>query len=231
MQYFGGKSRISKRLSAELNGMLSKGQPFVDMFCGACNVITKICPRRIRVANDIQEEIVALMIYAAAGGSFPSNISEEEYRRVKSDPRAPMWYKGFAGFGCSFAGKLWGGYARSSVGRNINYCMSAKNSLLKKAKLLQGVRFSCADYREAPIPEGSLIYCDIPYKNSTGYASGGFDHEAFYDWARARNTVVSEYLKNVPSDARVVWETKSKMDIRSGDNSRKPTTEVLFRWD
>lgn len=52
MQYFGGKQRISKDLSKFLNCQLEDGQPFIDLFCGSCNIISKIEPNRIRIAND-----------------------------------------------------------------------------------------------------------------------------------------------------------------------------------
>ena len=29
--------------------------------------------------------------------------------------------------------------------------------------------------------DGGVVYCDIPYKGTSGYI-GGFDHEAFYEW-------------------------------------------------
>ena len=37
------------------------------------------------------------------------------------------------------------------------------------------------DYRVVEIPMGGVVYCDIPYKGTSGYI-GGFDHEAFYEW-------------------------------------------------
>ena len=42
MRYFGGKQRISKQLSQYLNSQLKDNQPFVDLFCGSCNIISKI---------------------------------------------------------------------------------------------------------------------------------------------------------------------------------------------
>ena len=42
MRYFGGKQRISKPLSIFLNSQLKENQTFVDLFCGSCNIISKI---------------------------------------------------------------------------------------------------------------------------------------------------------------------------------------------
>ena len=64
------------------------------------------------------------------------NISEEEYKLAKT---RKDHLKAFVGFGCSFAGKYFGGYARGSEERN--YCSNAKHSILKKHKTMQDVVF------------------------------------------------------------------------------------------
>ena len=49
---------------------------------------------------------------------------------------------------------------------------------LERLERLQGLK---CDYRAVTIPRGGVVYCDIPYKGTSGYI-GGFDHEAFYEW-------------------------------------------------
>lgn len=127
MQYFGGKARIAKPLAQYLNSQLKEGQPFVDLFCGSCNVISKIDSNRVRIANDLHKELIAMWKYIQEGGDLPDNISEEDYAKVKVF--GEDWLKAFIGFGSSFAGKYFGGYAR---GGNQNYTLCAKNSCLKK---------------------------------------------------------------------------------------------------
>jgi len=51
--------------------------------------------------------------------------------------------------------------------------------------------------KELDIPANSLVYCDPPYRGSTGY-DGWFDSRAFWQWCRDKtregHTVfVSEY--------------------------------------
>lgn len=234
MQYFGGKQRISKPLAAFLNSQLRPGQAFYDMFCGSCNVVSKIEPNRVRVANDLHHELICMWIDAQAGGELPETVSEEFYLRIKYDQfhEYPDWLKGFVGFGCSFAGKWWGGYARGSETRN--YCKNAKNSVLKKIKTLKNVYFSNQDYRDVPVDyPNSMVYCDIPYRNTTEYSVGDFNHVAFYLWAvRMKNlghtVLVSEYKHNVPEGWKVVWEYESKKDIRDKDGVQQRTVEVLM---
>jgi len=230
MRYFGGKQRISKPLAAFLNSQLKPGQAFYDMFCGSCNVISKIDQNRYRIANDLHKELIAMWRYVQQGGELPDEISEEEYKEIKES--GADWLKAFVGFGCSFAGKYWGGYACGGEGRN--YCRNAKNSTLKKMETMQDVLFVTYDYQQMNIAhKNAMIYCDIPYKGTTDYSVGAFNHEAFYTWAKKQKwkghtVLVSEYKHNVPEDWKVVWEYESKKDIRDKDGIQQPTVEVLM---
>lgn len=235
MQYFGGKQRISKPLSQFLNEKLKDGQPFVDLFCGSCNVITKIDNNRLRIANDKHRYLIAMWKELQNGWLPPDEISRSEYDIIKKNKDEKPYLTGFVGFGCSFAGKWFGGYAQSD--RWINYCISAKRSCLKKLKTLNDVKFFNLDYSEVDIPYGSLVYCDMPYKNSTQYCKtevGVFNHDEFYQWVRCNShkydIYISEYKKNVPEDFEIVWEMKSKKDIRNKENNSVETIEVLMKY-
>ena len=60
MRYFGGKQRISKPLSKFLNEQLKENQPFVDLFCGSCNVMINIEGDRLKIANDKHKYLIAM---------------------------------------------------------------------------------------------------------------------------------------------------------------------------
>lgn len=68
-------------------------------------------------------------------------------------------------------------------------------SLYESLQSLQRLEKFRGDYRNVKIQPDSLIYCDIPYKNTTEYSDGGFDHESFYDWAEMQSepVIISEY--------------------------------------
>ena len=81
------------------------------------------------------------------------------------------------------------------------------------------------------------MYCDIPYKNATPYCKnevGIFNHEEFYQWVRENSSLyeiyISEYKQNVPKDFEIVWEYKSKKEIRNKNNKREDTIEVLMKY-
>ena len=238
MRYFGGKAKIAKELSGVLNNyLIGNDKPFIDAFCGSCNIISKIDSNRIRIANDKHKELIAMWQWVQEKGvdRLPTDVSKELYYYIKTSTTSPDWLKGFVGFGCSFAGKWWGGYATSD-NKERNYATNAYNSTKKKMVGLKDVNFVCGDYFDIVIPSvPSIIYCDIPYKNTTGYSGGTFNHEAFYQWgnemkALGHIVLVSEYERNVPLDMvnNIVWRKESKKDIRDGEGIQQITTEVLI---
>ena len=235
MRYFGGKQRIAKPLSEFLNSQLTEGQTFVDLFCGSCNVVSNIRQDVKRYANDKNKYLPVLFERLQHGMQLPTNVSQEDYYKVKGMPETcleDIALKVFVGFGCSFAGKWWGGYARG--GKDRNYAENAYNSTMKKANKMKDVGFFSMDYSEFVCSVDSLVYCDIPYKGTTQYSAvGAFDHEAFYTWAKSQKQcriLVSEYKHNVPEGAIIIWEHKSKKGIRNKDGVQETTVEVVFEF-
>ena len=53
------------------------------------------------------------------------------------------------------------------------------------------------DYRDVPLPEGCVVYCDPPYAGTDGYGvkKDAFDSDTFWEWARKceRPLFISEY--------------------------------------
>lgn len=99
---------------------------------------------------------------------------------------------------------------------------------------MKDVIFTSTNYNEVDIPLDSIVYCDIPYKNTTQYSNkevGKFDHNEFYDWVRKNHNkytiLISEYECNVPDDFEVIWKKESKQDIRS-NNGKMKTVEILM---
>ena len=216
MQYVGGKFRIRKPLAQFLESVRD-GRVFVEPFCGGCNITAEISGSRI--ASDKCEDVIQMWKAATEGWVPPSVLSENEYNSLKLTAASPL--RGFAGFGCSFGGKFFGGYARSG---DRNYASNARNSVLKKSQTLQGVHFMCGDYRSLS-PRNCLVYCDPPYANTTqGYSSTSFNSREFWEtmrlWAKINTVLVSEYT--APQYATEVWrmETKTDMHTKSGKEVR-----------
>ncbi len=235
MRYFGGKARIAKKVAEFINGQLQNGQSYYEPFCGACNVTQHVDKNRDVHASDSNKYLIAFWQAVQAGWEPPAVVSEEEYQRVKANKDEDLALTAFIGFGCSFGGKFFGGYARDN--RGDDYVGQAARSTAKKAKGLGVVAFDCQPFEKVQVTSGSLVYCDIPYRNTTGYSkdTGGFDHDSFYHWGKklteeGSTVLVSEYSHNVPEGAEVVWSKTSNQEIRGRDGKRKETEEVIFTW-
>ena len=88
--------------------------------------------------------------------------------------------------------------------RNLleNYQGKERLDLLKKEQV-DNITFFNKDYRDVPIPNNAVIYCDIPYKNTATYNKETFDYESFYSWCEEKaqqgyKVYISEYA--MPED-------------------------------
>lgn len=229
MRYFGGKFKISKDLANVLNP-ITKGKPFVDLFCGACNVVEKITTASSRTANDNNPYLIALLKAIQDGYEPPTCVTREQYNYTMSHLDEKPALSGFIGIGCSFSGGWNNGYAHDN--RDHNYAIDAYNTLLRQKQKLWGVTLTSCDYNKAFIPVGAVVYCDPPYKGTTNkYYARKFDYDAFIEWVEANKgkyyIYISEYKENFvqwPSNYEIVWEKESCQSM----SKRKKTTEVLI---
>jgi len=228
MQYFGGKARIAKELVKYLKSKRKDGQVYIEPFVGSGWVMERM--DGVRFGYDKHKYLIAMFKELQNDWIPPTTISEQEYFHIKDNKDENPHLTGFVGFGCSFAGKWFGGYARTSPNRKTNYCLSAHNSILKKMDNLKDVTFEEKDYTDLNL-SNALIYCDPPYKGTTGYGLvGEFDSNEFWnkvrEWSKDNFVVVSEY--NAPEDFVCVWEKETITDIRNGKNKREARVEKLF---
>ncbi len=189
---------------------------------------------KAREAYDINPYLIALYKAIQDGWIPPDSISEEEYQAVVDGACISDYYKAFIGFGCSFGGKWFGGYGRSSIGRN--YAGETKRALLRLAPFLRGVELACADYRTLS-PNGAIIYCDPPYQGATPYkGTQAFNTHEFWEivkaWSKTNIVLVSEYV--APTGWLCIWERRKNISVRlvhSGDNQPDDRLERLFVYD
>lgn len=225
IRYFGGKARIAKDIATYLKDIRKENQVYIEPFVGGGWVMSLM--EGERQAYDKHPYLIAMYNELQNGWQPPTSLSRDEYERAKNN-ELPDFLTGFIGFGCSFAGKWFGGYAKSG---DRNYCLNAHNSVMKKMKTMQDVQFECKDYREIN-SSGALIYCDPPYQGTTQYGKvvGDFDSNEFWDkvreWSKDNTVIVSEY--NAPDDFEAVWVKETKTDIRNKDNEKEKRIEKLF---
>jgi DNA adenine methylase len=225
LQYFGGKHRISKELAAFIQPLVTGS--YVEPFCGACWVGLRI-KAESKTFADINPDLILMYQELQRGWEPPVEINENDYRDLKDLPPGLLPERAFAGFGCSFSGRFFEGYARN--GRGTNYAISARNSLLSFRMKTTGCTFVCSSYASLDYPPNSVVYCDPPYEGKKKFSgTPGFDMEKFWEWVRlmsqAHIVLVSEY--KAPGDFNILWEKESKLEIRN-QNGRETRTERLF---
>jgi len=226
----GSKNRHAKELLPIILKDRKEGQFYVEPFVGGFNMIDKVDGNRI--ANDINPYLIDLYKFLSLGWEPPPTISEKEYNEIKNDMQNfPSHYVGFVGFGCSFAGKFFGGYARSNdaKGNPRNHCDESRRNLLKQISKLSCVAIFNFDYWRLEIPAESIIYCDPPYVGVTGYKNK-FNHDDFWNWVRnlskmGHSVFISEY--EAPADFEAIWEKKI-INTLDSQKSKKTNTEKLF---
>lgn len=247
MRYLGGKFRQGPAIAARVMRFLEAkvGTMYIEPFCGALGSAIRVadamwdrglfCPV---ILSDVQPALITLWKAVLAGWMPPDVVTEEQYNRLKraQDPKDPM--TAFAGYGCAFAAKYFGTYARCDRYNHDMiqpYAKQAKHSILQKLESLKKIEpvlsLDCIDYRGYEDVQGAVIYMDPPYAGRTAQNSKieRFDSVAFWDFARrlsANNVVfVSEFIW--PEDFVVVHSWGDTVVRHWGGQGSDGTCEAL----
>ena len=249
MQYLGGKSRISKQISEVINNEVSRWKiknsttystnnnnrereieqlTFISLFCGTCSIESKVKGFDNIICNDKHEYLIELFKGVQSGYGLPELITEEQYKYIREHKDEDKILTGFVGFGCSFGGKWFGGYARNKT--NTNYALQSKKSLLKDMSNLMTAQFTCQDYRDVIIPNNSIVYADPPYNNTTGYSKDKFNSDEFWEYMRviSKNNKVFISEQTAPNDFKCVWEKEFTRTLDVNKDNQFKVSEKLF---
>lgn len=242
MRYLGNKTRLAKELAPILTEHLDGENWYIEPFAGAFGMISNIdYPKRI--AYDKDKYIIGLMKAVRDGWTPPEELTQDQYdlhvsysKLSESELSERAWIPtdkmmGFVGYGCSFGGKWFAGFARGgeSGGKPRNHVAESSRNLIKMRPKLQGIKIQAVDYLICSTGDGNVIYCDPPYSTGTKYKTD-FDHKIFWEWVRFQSQInyvyVSEY--NAPDDFVAIWEKEHKSGIDHNAKTHKPTVEKLF---
>ena len=214
LKYVGSKSRLSKDLAPIIQSYITTNtEGYLEPFVGGANMIDKIkCENKI--GTDNHKYLIAVLRKLSEGWVPPENITEELYKDIQfNKDDYPDYFVGYVGFQLSYGGKWFGGYRRDKTGKR-NYSLEAYKNTVKQIPNLKNIRFEVYDFRDIALEKinNYVIYCDIPYCNTTKYSTGTFPYEVFYEWckrASENNTVlISEY--NMPDDFTFIWQKKNE---------------------
>lgn len=112
MQYQGGKSRIAGAIAAKIRELHPAATEIWEPFCGGGAVTLALAKAGFRVhASDNHEDLILMWQALMRGETEPfADVTEAEYATLKT--ALPSARRGFVGFGASFGGQWWGGFAR-----------------------------------------------------------------------------------------------------------------------
>lgn len=234
MKYMGSKNCIAKHLLPIMLAECEKHSitKWIEPFVGGANMIDKVPDTFERIGYDLNDHVIhALIDIRDSVEGLPECVSEEDYKAFYGRPAEE--FSSLIRFGASFGGKFENGFARgkASDGSPRNYWAETKRNALKQSPKIQNVQFICDSYENLDFTN-ALIYCDPPYQGTSGYKTGAFNHNHFFEWCREqakKNIVfVSEY--NAPDDFECVWQGEIKTNFAS---QRKAAThnavEKLFK--
>lgn len=238
MKYLGSKNKLSKELVPIIESYLTEDtKHYIEPFVGGANMIDKINFKR-KIGSDIHTYLISLLTYAQdLDNKLPTTISEEEYRNVKDNKGIyDDWYVGLVGFCATFGAKWFGGYARATKADKItprDMPNEAIRNLERQRENLQYILFFNCSYEKYNETRNSVIYCDIPYRDTTDYKTETFDYEHFYNWCKkmkSQNNVVlvSEY--SMPEDEfECIWSKEHNTIVsKSGKSKHSKRIERLY---
>jgi DNA adenine methylase len=236
MKYLGGKHGIGKLIAEFLKKQCPPDEMngYLEPFCGSLGVFKNITNMGYKkcIASDIQPDLIELWKQLQKNSlKLPNSISEKEYNNLKN-AKSPNALKAVAGFGLSFGGKYFAGYAQKWAGNSgRNFLQEFKTSMHKIQPLIEGkdVIFLNKSYTEFK-PNNMLIYCDPPYKDTQGYSTGEFDHDAFWEtmrnWSKNNCVFISE--ESAPKDFKVVWKRKKRRTLDK--QNRFHSYEKIYKY-
>lgn len=97
---------------------------------------------------------------------------------------------------------------------------------IERLQSLQSLQSYGTSFENVPIPQNSLIYCDIPYAGTNCGKYDGFKHDLFYEWALQQDNIfISEYT--MPSNFIEIANTE-KVVLSAANGNTAKTVERLY---
>lgn len=225
MRYLGGKSRIAKELARIIVPHIQDtyAEPFIGGLAIAKEIALQVDHPITMYLSDIHPDLI--LLYQAMQNEWipPEFVSEEMYKEYRH--KEPSALRGFIGFGCSFGGKWYGGYARY---QNRNFASESIRNLISCFELFKQHTIIFTHQSYADVQESSVTYCDPPYRNTTEY-SMQFNYNIYNSWLLQRKGIVfcSEYTQPYGT---IVYEKEKRTEVNK-DNRAVFNTERLYKLD
>jgi DNA adenine methylase len=114
--------------------------------------------------------------------------------------------------------------------QNKDYVAEAYRSAVRQHTLIQNITYTNLSYDQVDIDDGSIIYCDIPYRGASKYVhlTSTFDFDAFYEWCREtkRTKGAKIFISEYGAPFECVFELQHNVSIATNPFQ---CTERLYR--
>lgn len=228
MKYMGSKARYADQILPIVLAHRGGESLYVEPFMGGANTFHLVDGPKW--GNDLNVDVVEMFKAIAEGWEPPTTVTEAEYEAAKTDYSNPR-LRGFIGIASSYGGKFFGGYARGKDGKGQprNYTAESRRNVLRQAPGMRGAHLTSMSYLEMDIPDGSVVYCDPPYRGVTQYG-GAFDSDKFWEWCAALSATCSVFVSEyaAPRGWRCVWSADTHTSLAKRPDGCKRATERLF---
>jgi len=243
MKYQGGKKMLGKHISGVMKKIVDSADVdgYLEPFCGGLGVLVRMTDTFNCTASDYHPDLIAMWKGVQDGTLIPPNkLTEKDYLKIKKY-ESPSAIKGFVGFGCSFGGKFFSGYAQKYAGKKKeDFLKEATNSINSKRPLIKDVDFHTCSYDEWD-PKNMLIYCDPPYaktkfpikyrRDTKKYDE--FDNDNFWrvmrKWSKNNKVFISE--THAPEDFISIWEKQSHRSMSQSSKTRYKSESEMYKTE
>ena len=100
---------------------------------------------------------------------------------------------------------------------------------LQRLERLERLEMTTMCYTNYEYQEGDIVYCDIPYENTSKYHKDGFNHQEFYKWCKTRDYPVYISSYEIKDEAfKEIWKKEKKVLMCATDN-RQTKIERLYK--
>lgn len=239
MRYMGGKGRVAKRIAETILAQTPDNSgTYWEPFVGGGAMASRM-GHHFNTANysDIHPDLMLMWQALHDGWEPPTIVTYDEYQQFRYSTE-PSALRGLVGFGGSFGGRWFEGYARggnNADGTPRNHQAESARAVLKDIagmRAVESTTFSCGDALLIEPADGDVVYCDPPYAGTTNYSrTDRLDHDKFWataeEWAsNGSHVFVSEY--SAPAGWECIWEQPLRSSVRVGSADRHIATERLF---
>ena len=246
MRYIGGKGKIARQIAQVMLDSTANRARYIEPFIGGGSILAQMAPHFSEVlTGDVHPDLVMMWQQGFSGEwTPPSTISRDEWDALRYSDPSPD--RALAGFGGSFGGKWFRGYAKGGEradGTPRDHQAESSRAVARIIEAVAGTNITVreSDYKSWEPRAGDVVYCDPPYAPSTewkavidrAYGHSDFDYADFWSrmdkWSGTGATVfVSEY--DAPIHWREVWSTEKRVTLKRTTDAggRQIMTERLF---